>query len=274
MRAINALAAIEYVGLPGISEESKQAIMRMVHYRDQIVQARILSHDRNHCFLLTVNVGDLVAIKSGFSSGYLGEGPRAFSYVLQLLDAHGVDIEEYDVSADVIERVDFSALRQRDLHAIDKARPIRPTRWYDYIIDERFERGDYARLWQEFNPVIPLAIVDARITDLAMRFYQAPDDCLGKGYRRLEDLVRTRINSEQHGAKLFQEAFLGEDAKLSWPRKTVAERAARCSLFISAYGAFRNPRAHRELESDSHEQTMEFLLLNHLYSLEQKAVEV
>src|SRR5205085_572376 len=103
---------------------------------------------------------------------------------------------------------DMSALRQRDLEAIDQARPVRPQRWYDYILDERFKRGQYAKLWQGFDPVIPLAIVDSRITDLAMRFYEAPDDCLGKGYRRLEDLVRKRIASEQHGAKLFQQAFL------------------------------------------------------------------
>jgi hypothetical protein len=247
--------------------------MRMIHYRDQITHARILTNDRNHCFLLTVNVGDIVAVKSGFASGYGGEGPRGFSYVLQLLEAHGADIEEYKVTADVIERVDMSALRQRDLDMIERARPIRPQRWHEYIVDERFERGKYAELWQEFYPVIPLAIVDARITDLAMRFYEAPDDCLVKGYRRLEDIVRKRIGSEQHGLKLFQNAFLGEEAKLRWPGTSAVEQAARCTLFTAAFGAFRNPRAHRELEADSNEQTMEFLLLNQLYSLERKTVE-
>lgn len=247
--------------------------MRLVQYGDQISQARILTSGRHHCFLLTINVGDIIAVKSGFGSGYSGEGPRAFSYVLQLLEAHGAEIEEYDVSGDVIERLDMSALRNRDLHMIEKARSVRPRRWYDYVTDERFERGKYAKLWQEFNPLIPFAIVDPRITDLAMRFYRDPDDCLIKGYRRLEDIVRSRIGSEQHGSKLFSQAFVGDGAKLSWHGVTAAEQAARGDLFSAAYRAFRNPRMHRELESDSHEQTSEFLLLNQLYLLEQKAVD-
>ena len=36
---------------------------------------------------VTVNVGDLIAIKSGFASGYMGEGSAGFSYVLALLEA-------------------------------------------------------------------------------------------------------------------------------------------------------------------------------------------
>ena len=247
--------------------------MRMIHYRDDITHARILSHNCQHCFLLTVNVGDIVAVKAGFSSGYSGEGPRGFSYILQLLDAHGTEIDEFEVTANVIERVNTSALRQRDLDTIDRARPVRPQRWYDYILDERFEHGQYAKLWQEFDPVIPLAIVDERITDLAMRFFQAPDDCLVKGYRRLEDFVRKRIASQQHGLRLFQQAFLGAPPILSWPGASTAEQAAYCSLFTGAYGAFRNPRAHRELPSDSHDQTREFLLLNHLFCLERSAIE-
>lgn len=81
------LARIEYSGLAGISQACQDAVMRLLQYGDRITRARILSCSKNHCFLLTVNVGDLVAVKSGFASGYGGGGPHAFSYVLRLLDA-------------------------------------------------------------------------------------------------------------------------------------------------------------------------------------------
>ena len=55
-------------------------------------------------------IGDQAAVKSGFASGYGGEGPAALSYALQLLEAHGVELEEVEVSADLIERLDDSAL--------------------------------------------------------------------------------------------------------------------------------------------------------------------
>jgi hypothetical protein len=82
------LAGIEYVGLPGISEECQNAVLRLLQFGDKITHARILSSSGDHCLLLTVHVGDIVAVKSGFASGYLGEGPRTFSYVLEVLEAH------------------------------------------------------------------------------------------------------------------------------------------------------------------------------------------
>jgi hypothetical protein len=269
----NRPAAIEYSGIPGVTDECKQAVMRLIQYGDEITHVRILTNERDHCLLLTVNVGDVIAIKSGFSSGYRGEGPHGFSFVLELLEAHGAKIEEHQVSAELIERVDNSALTERDLESIELSRSVRPTRWHDYIIDERWEGDDYARLWQEFDPIIPFAIVDSRITDLAFRFFQFPDACLVNGYRRLEDIVRKRTGLAHHGGKLFSQAFLGEAPKLFWKGLSVAEQSARGSLFTATYAAYRNPRAHRELGHDSHSQLLEFLLLNHLYVLEKQAVE-
>ncbi len=197
-----------------------------------------------------------------------------FSFVLQLLEAHGVKIDEYVVGGGLLERVNLSALTEADLETIEFARPVRPTRWHDYVLDERWGIDDYVRLWQEFDPIIPFAIVDSRITDLAMRFFRFPDECLLKGYRRLEDIVRGRIGSDRHSAKLFSQAFLGEPPSLVWKGLDAAEQKARGCLFTSAYTGYRNPRAHRELGQESHSQLLEFLLLNHLYVLEKSAAEV
>ena len=56
-----------------------------------------------------------------------------------------------------------------------------------------------------------------------------------------------------------------------WTGMNSGEKAGRGNLFSGAYGAHRNPRAHRELKSEHAEQLREFLLLNHLYHLEKEA---
>ncbi|MGC2209985.1 MAG: TIGR02391 family protein [Candidatus Korobacteraceae bacterium] len=266
------LAAIEYVGIAGISKECQDAVLRLIQFGERITRARVLSCSNMHCFLLTYEVDRLVAVKSGFASGYGGEGPRRFSYVLQILDSHGVEIEEYNVSHELLDRVDSSALTRADLEVLDGSNPCHPSRWYDYVLDCHFEDARKGTLWQEEFPlIIPLVLVDSRIMDLALSFWDDPDSKLMLGYRRLEDIVRGRTGSEQHGAKLFSQAFNPSGGVLTWIGDD-GECSARMQLFTATYGAHRNPRAHRELGSHAQKLLSEFLLLNHLYRLERDSV--
>lgn len=264
-------AGIEYVGLPGISQECQDGVLRLLQYGTQITHARILFSSNDHCLLLTVDVGDIVAVKSGFASGYRGEGPRSFSYVLEVLQAHRVDIEEYDVSPEMIERLDTSSLTEADLEAVDAATPVRPARWHDYVFES--PKRD-SNLWRNFPLVIPFAIIDDRITDLAISFWEGPDDRLLKGYRRLEDIVRERTAIDEHGTKLFSQALSPNGGKLTWKDAGDGERTGRMALFTGAYMAYRNPRAHREPKDRAEKLLTEFLLLNHLYLLEKELTEV
>jgi Protein of unknown function (Hypoth_ymh) len=265
------LAGIEYAGIAGGSKDCQDAIEMLLQFGTHIQRARILTCDNDHCILLTDDVDDPIAIKSGFASGYGGEGPRTFSYVLQLLDSHGAGIEEYDVDASFIERLDNSALTLADLKKLDQSKPIRPTRWKSYVDKDDYERGHDGTLWRDFPPVIPFAIIDNRIMDLAISFWKESDDRLLKAYRRLEDLVRERTGLQEHGSKLFSRAFSGNNSKLNWPDIDETEKAGRANLFTGAYMAHRNPRAHRELKSVQDAQLSEFLLLNHLFRLEREA---
>lgn len=266
------LAGIEYVGIAGVSAACKDAVIGLLQYGARVSLVRVLSHASQHCLLLTVSLSDFVAVKSGFGSGYAGEGSAAFSLVLQLLRTHGADLEEYDVDEGVLKRLDMSALTRADLLHIDAAPPIRPPRWPDYLLKNDWERSENGTLWREFKPVIPFAIIDPDIVDLALKFDEKPDDCLLKGYRRLEDLVRERTGIDEHGAKLFSQAFLGQPPKLTWPNTSESQRVGRASLFTGAFMAYRNPRAHREQEEQSSELA-EFLLLNQLFVLEREAVD-
>lgn len=269
----NEVAGIQYFGLPGVSSDCQDAVMRLLQYGDQITHAKILTCSHEHCLLLAVNVGDLIAVKSGFGSGYAGEGSHAFSYVLQLLDAHGAEIKEYDVAPEVIERLDSSSLTTSDIDNLEATAPVRPTRWHDYVFEEHWERERHGTLWREFPPLIPFALIDSRIIDLAISFWEGPDDRLLTGYRRLEDIVRKRTGVDEHGAKLFSQAFLGPTAKLIWQDVDGGEHTGRASLFTGVFMAYRNPRAHREVAGDPNDQLAEFLLLNQLYCLEKAASE-
>ena len=266
-------AGIQYAGRAGVSEPCAQAVQRFLQCNDRISNARLLSNGHDHCFLLTIDEYDQVAVKCGFTSGYCGEGPRALARALQLLVGHGIEVEEILVGKDVLERVDHSALTERDLQAILDASPVRPTRVYDYIYNALGSvSSNPGTHWDRFRPIIPLALVDQRLADLALRFREAPGDALLQGFRRLEDTIRTRLRSEEHGAKLFAQAFQGDASPLLWEDVQPSEIAGRVNLFTGAYMAHRNPRAHKELTEEPLPLLSEFLLLNHLFRMEARAV--
>lgn len=268
------LAGIEYAGQPGITKPCQDAVLRLLQFGDEIKKIRILSCNGEHGLLITISPDDLVAVKAGFGSGYKGEGSRRFSYIFSLLSAFNLDTktEEYEVKKDVMQRLENSALTVEDLIEIQNTRPIRPVRFYnDYLWEEHYKKGE-DEPWQEFPPVIPFAIVDSRIRDLATSFWEDPDKKLMDGYRRLEDTLRNQTGVKDDGSKLFTKIFLAKEPLLTWNDIKEGERVGRANLFVGAYQAYRNPRAHHEKEHDANEQLSEFLLLNHLFKLQKEAI--
>jgi hypothetical protein len=266
------VAGIQYAGVGGITATCRDAVMRLLQFGDRIDRATILTHNNHHCLLLRVNEGDLVAVKSGFGSGYAGEGPRGFSLIVQILMTFGVDIDEYDVEGDLLDRLDASALTRKDIEFLAQAQRVRPSKVYDYIEEVHQRAHDSGEILSEFSDVIPYSLLDKRLADLAIKFMEGPDSALMLGYRRLEDAVRKRIGSDEFGAKLFSQAFQGVNARLGWPEMGSGEVIGRMQLFTGAYMAHRNPRAHKEVSDSAGDLLSEFLLLNHLYCLEGSAV--
>ncbi|MCH7343344.1 TIGR02391 family protein [Pelomonas sp. CA6] len=295
------LAAIQYHGLSGISRSCLDAIRRILQFGERPDLALLLTVDHGHAFLLCSEQDGDVAIKSGLSSGYRGEGPTALADALRALMAADIEIEEVRVSADLLERLELSALTKADLDFIKASEPVRPTSWYDYIYGIFEDKDVESSTWQQFPEVMPWHVIDERLNDLAVRFSESPDRAILDGFRRLEDRIRERLKSREHGTRLFSIAFAGDKPALVWleevdenarllamlkgaeslnelerpqPLELIdrGEQTGRAQLFTGAYQAFRNPRAHRHLNESRSEQLAEFLVLNQLFLLERAAV--
>lgn len=263
------MAGLEYVGLSGITRSCVDAVLRYLQFGDKIKSALILTCSQEHALLLTLDPEQLIVVKQGFSSGYVGEGPHGFATVLHTLDAFGVEIDECVVSRAVMSRIESSNLTERDMSEITEAPPRRPTRWHDYVYAAK---GLGNRLASEpglFPSVMPWYLIDDRLLDMAHRFRQAPGEAIFGGFKRLEDILRQRTGLDDHGAKLFSKSLLQDDSVLWWKDMDTTEQKARAALFTATFGAFRNPRAHRELAV--HNDLAEFLALNQLYLLEGEA---
>lgn len=269
------LAGIEYIGSGGITSHCLDALFRIVNFGDEIHKARLLSCSGEHGFIIEINHGKLVAVKSGFASGYGGEGPCGLSIALQLLKRHGAEIDEFEVDEDVLRRIDDACLLTADIDNIVATQPVRPCRWHEYIYDiERSMSPNHERLRDKFRVTIPFQLIDSRIIDLAIGFKEHPDTSIMYAYRRLEDIVRERSGlNDEHGVKLFSKAFQGEDSIFFWKNLAKSEHTGRASLFTATYLAFRNKRAHKELEIEELTNLREFLLINELFLLEAEAIK-
>lgn len=270
------LAGIQYMGLPGISASCAKAVQLLLASDVKVTKALLLSANGSHAFLL--NLGDTdyeewVAIKSGFSSGYIGEGPRTLSETLALLEAFDVSVEEVAVDPHLLQRLDQSALTIKDVELVTQAVPVRPRRIYDYFSHSDFGYANQSLAIRRLHTAMPWGSLDSRLYDLAKGFESNPDHALMAGFRRLEEAVRSRVGKDVSEAKVFASAFLGEKPCLTWMGITTGERISRGNLFVGAYGAFRNPRAHKELDQDRVTQLCEFMTLNLLFRLEATAIE-
>lgn len=283
MVSLRDLAAIQYAGSAGTSCSCLDALYRMLALPERPQRALLLTSGDAHAFLVEHELEGTTAVKSGFRSGYCGEGPAALADALRALEAMQVEVEEVEVASALLERLDSSAMTRADLRAVADAKPIRPVRYFDYIYAMREGSLDKSCDWGRFPLAMPWPMLDTRLVDLALKFAEDPDKAIMDGFRRLEDILRHRTSLDEHGAKLCSKAFTNDDSPLAWfansavstaDRKPIdkGEQSGRAQLFAGAFMTFRNPRAHRTPGDDLASALSEFLLLNQLYLFEAAAV--
>lgn len=267
---------LQYHGSPRTTQSCLDALLRQITIPDHIRLAVLLTCDQDHAFYLETQDPTPVLIKSGFTSGYLGEGPAGLAIALHLLLRHRIEVEEVIINPAMMARLNSSKLTTGDMSKVHSERRVLPTRIYNYMDDGLQGRGRPTDQMRRQNPlVVPWAVLDDRLVDFALEFDLEPDMTVLKAFRRLEALVKERctMSADSHGLKVFQQAFRGAGAALEWKGLAFAEVEGRAKLFEGAYSAFRNARAHRDEAIDKVRAYREFLLVNELFLLESEATK-
>lgn len=275
-------ARVQYIGVPGVTQECIDAVAQVVQTDPAISSARIITTETGsskiHCLLLRTTIGERIFVPSGFASGYGGEGPNGLSYTLALLRSLGIETDEVEVPRDIVDRIDNSCLLEEDVDQLEEM--ISFHAGLDYINPHHYEAMRNGTLWGlKLYPFIPLGSVEPDLADIAISFWDSPATKLMAAFRRLEDKTRSIVAQaigeealELTGAKLFSRAFLTEPPVLTWEGVPKTERTGRANLFTASYMAYRNARAHRESTGDEPAELLqEFLLVNLLFSLLRKA---
>lgn len=267
-------AGIQYLGDSGITQTCKEAAIKLIHGGEKIQDVKILTfeetHSKAHALLLNIEYDVQIVIKGGFASGYNGEAPKGYAYVLNLLRKYTDNINEYIVTKSIFERVSNSSLTVKDLEYINSIKPVRPSKWYDsaYLYKER-----ECNIFKEFPLTIPMALLDARLIELALSFNENPDNAIMSAYRKLESIVRERTGlHNESSTRLLKKAFQVNDSILHWVDLDSGESIGRASLFSNIFMAYRNNRAHQEPRHNLRDDIREFMLINQLYILESEAV--
>lgn len=264
--------SIDYVGREGFTQPCVDAIVRLIQSNETIQEVRLLTCDKNHGFLIKIEPEYWIAVRSGFASGYIGQGSVSFGLMLALFDSLDVDVKEYVISKAILDRLNNCSLTIKDMESIESMRRQASRRIYDYMHAVGISNPGNADWYSFFPHAMPLIIIDSRLRKIALEFWTNPSDALMSGYRLLEDIVRERIDSTKGSSKLFSEAF-NNNGPLTWDIDDPGELSGRMHLFTGTYMTFRNPRAHRQLNSQPDELLSEFLLLNQLFLLESEAIE-
>jgi hypothetical protein len=263
-------AGIQYLGDSDVTQICKEAVIQLIHAGEDINDVKILTFEQAysnaHALLLTLRYDIQVIIKGGFASGYSGEGPKGYAFVLNLLRNYTDSINEYIISKSIFESVSNSSLTVKDIEYINSIKPVRPARWYDsaYIHQER-ERS----IFSEFPLTIPMALLDPRLIELALDFNRNPDSAIMGAYRKLESIVRERTGlHNESSTRLLKKAFQVNDSILHWGDLDSGESIGRASLFSNVFMAYRNNRAHQEPRHNLSDDIREFMLINQLFVLE------
>jgi len=267
-------AGIQYLGDSGITQTCKEAVIQLIHGGEKIQDVKILTfeeaYSNAHALLLTLRYNIQVIVKGGFASGYNGEAPKGYAFVLNLLRNYTDSINEYIISKSIFERISNSSLTVKDLEYINSIKPVRPSKWYDsaYLYKER-----ECNIFKEFPLTIPMALLDTRLIELALSFNENPDNAIMSAYRKLESIVRERTGlHNESSTRLLKKAFQVNDSILHGVDLDSGESIGRASLFSNIFMAYRNNRAHQEPRHNLNDDIREFMLINQLFILESEAI--
>lgn len=265
---------IQYLGTP-YTQDCLEAIGFILQTQSYIEKALLLSCVHEHAYLIKSHRNTYI-IRSGFTSGYQGEGPKGLASSLQLFLKHNIEVEEIHISKKLMKKLNQASLSDLDLDNILKAQYIRPIQRYEHIYSI-YKTTDYQHYNDRYYPeILPFHLIDTRIFDLALKFNDDPNYSILTAYTRLEDIVKVKIDDHSlFSNNLLKTAFISDKQRksiYSWNKNNENVSNALGCLFTNVFTAYRNERAHSEVDKPYVKQLREFLLINELYLLERESI--
>lgn len=261
----------QYLGTP-FTQDCLNALGFILQTNSVIEKALLLSFNQEHAYLIN-SAKNTYIIRSGFTSGYQGEGPKGLASSLQLLLKHNIEVEEIIITEKIMKKVNHSSLSDTDIKTLLTSNVVRPINIYEYIY-AIYQTTEYQIKNDRCYPtVLPFNLIDERIFDLALKFYDDPNRSIFNAFVRLENIVQKRTNSDKHSSALFEYAFCSENPPLICKSEDKRASQATGRLFTNIYKAFRNEHAHNEVSKPLKILIREFLLINELYLLESESIK-
>ena len=265
---------IQYLGTP-YTQDCIEAVGFLLQTQQYFEKVLLLSYNYQYAYIIQTNT-NTYAIRSGFSTNS-GEASNGLASSLQLFSRHNIHLEEVKISNKLMKKLNQAALSNRDLVNILNAQYVRPIRLYDYIYNI-YKTTNYQHSNDRYYPnILPFHLIDSRIFDLALKFNDDPNYSILNAYTRLEDIVKVKINDHNlFSNNLLKTAFITDKQRKSiylWDVNNEKVSNALGCLFTNIFTAYRNERAHSEVDKPHSDQVREFLLINELYLLEKNALK-
>ncbi len=112
---------IKYEGSTKATQYCIDDFMKRLYGSRKITDMTILTCENYHALMLCFENQDLIVfIKSGLTSGYLGEGPKGTSLIIRLAEEANISIKELNVTAPMMKRINSSQATQKDIAFIKR----------------------------------------------------------------------------------------------------------------------------------------------------------
>ncbi|MCR4288732.1 MAG: TIGR02391 family protein [Candidatus Scalindua sp.] len=117
----------------------------------------------------------------------------------------------------------------------------------------RFLEREFNRVIREYT-LLPTTYVHSKIIDKSFSLLQSGEfeSAVFQAFKTIEIDIREKISadSEEIGVKLIRRAFNPENGKLTDYKLPIAEREAFANYIAGAFGYYKNPCSHRDIEMD------------------------
>jgi len=126
--------------------------------------------------------------------------------------------------------------------------------WHPTKIGFQFPEYNFRRIVEKYT-LVPSTYVHPDIVEKSFSLLSAGqfESAVIQGFKTIETAIRSRIDAapEEVGVKLIRKAFQPETGPLANTALPKAEQEAFSNYIAGAFGYYKNPCSHRDVEMDS-----------------------